>query len=87
MKWYGYISGDPLLPGSYRLMPNYEDEYRPSCFSGCTICAILLEVGDPAPTAPLSIPDDIKTLIAVGLAEGTGQRIPPSYDYRVLLRC
>ena len=88
MRWYGYVSGDPLLSASYSLLPAYYDEWNgPSCFRGCTVCAILLAVAEPAPVTPPPLPPEVKAAIAIALVEGVGQYIYPSEYYRILLRC
>ena len=85
MSWYSLISGDPLNPNNYRILPAvYTDQNPPGCMTGCIICAIFLSQTTLIPT---SIPQSVQDMIAIALATGTPQRPSPFTPYQVLLRC
>lgn len=56
-NWFGYTgTGDPNLPGNY-----IQVDVKPSCDSGCMVCAIYLNDNTQVPS---SIPSNIKVYIA-----------------------
>lgn len=69
-NWYAYISGDPLLPGSYR-----KSTVKPGCLNGEEVCAVSI---NSSATTPPPLSSNIQQYIVDGLVSTVAQPSTPS---------